>query len=103
MQFVFKSCPGGRYNNYSKHFCKSMTWCDHNSIDMGIVKQLINYIVKPSAHVCSKSFEYCVFPDNIKVAKVISLFKAGDRSLFSKYRPISLLSQFSKTIGEIIQ
>ena len=56
MQFVFKSCPGGRYNNYSKHFCKSMTWCDHNSIDMGIVKQLINYIAKPSAHVCSKSF-----------------------------------------------
>ncbi len=44
-----------------------------------------------------------VFPDNTKVAKVIPLFKAGDRSPFSNYRPISLLSQFSKKIGEMIQ
>ena len=60
---------------------------------MVMVKQVINYIAKPLAHVCSKSFECGVFPDKMKVAKVIPLFKAGDRSLFSSYRPI----------GEIIQ
>ena len=76
--------------------CKSKTSCDHNNIDMVIVKEVINYIAKPLAHVCSQSFECGVFPDNMKVAKVIPLFKAGDRSLFSNYRPISLLSQFSK-------
>ena len=39
--------------------CKSKTSCDHNNIDMVIVKQvgLIKYIAKPLAHVCSKSFE----------------------------------------------
>ena len=78
--------------------CKSKTSRDHNNIDMVIVKQVINYIAKPLAHVCSKSFECGVFPDNMKVAKVIPLFKAGDRSLFSNYRPISLLSQFSKIL-----
>ena len=56
----------------------------------------VNCIAKPLVHVCSKSFEYGVFLDNMKVAKVIPLFKAGDRSVFSNYRPISLLSQFSK-------
>ena len=76
--------------------CKSKTSCDHNNIDMVIIKQVINYIAKPLAHVCSTSFEHGVFPDNMKVAKVVPLFKAGDRSVFSNYRPISLLSQFSK-------
>ena len=70
--------------------CKSKTSCDHNNIDMVIIKQVINYIAKPFAHVCSTSFEYYgVFPDKMKVATVVPLFKAGDRSLFSNYRPIS--------------
>ena len=81
--------------------CKSKTSCDHNNIDMVIIKQVINYIVKPLAHVCSTSFEYGVFPDNMKVAKVVPLFKAGDRSVFSNYRPISLLSQFSKILEKL--
>ena len=81
--------------------CKSKTSCDHNNIDMVIVKQVIDYIAKPLAHVCSRSFEYGVFPDNMKLAKVIPLFKAGDRSLFSNYRPISLLSQFSKILEKL--
>ena len=68
---------------------------------MVIVKQVINYIAKPLAHVCSKSFECGVFPDNTKVAKVVPLFKAGDRSLCSNYRPISLLSQFSKIFEKL--
>ena len=67
---------------------------------MVIVKQVINYIAKPLAHVCSKSFECGVFPD-YKVAKVIPLFKAGDCSLLSNYRPMSLLSPFSKILEKL--
>ena len=81
--------------------CKSKTSCEHNNIDMVIIKQVINYIAKPLAHVCSTSFEHGVFPDNMKVAKVVPLFKAGDRSVFSNYRPISLLSQFSKILEKL--
>ena len=69
---------------------------------MVIIKQVINYIAKPLAHVCSTYFEYGVFPDNMKVAKVVPLFKAGDRIVFSNYRPISLFTIF-KNIGKIIQ
>ena len=37
----------------------------------------------------------------MKVAKVVPLFKAGDRSVFSNYKHISLLSQFSKILEKL--
>ena len=50
---------------------------------------------------CAQHLLNGVFPDNMKVAKVVPLFKAGDRSVFSNYRPISLLSQFSKILEKL--
>jgi hypothetical protein len=39
-----------------------------------------------------------VFPDQWKIAHVIALFKKGDKSLPSNYRPVSLLSCVSKIL-----
>ena len=38
----------------------------------------------------------------MKIARVISLFKAGDRSLFTNYRPISILPSFSKFLKKVV-
>ena len=43
-----------------------------------------------------------IFPDNLKIAKVIPLFKKGDDKILSNYRPISLLSSISKVFEKII-
>ena len=37
-----------------------------------------------------------IFPNDMKTAKVIPVFKSGDHLKFCNYRPISLLSQLSK-------
>ena len=37
----------------------------------------------------------------MKIAKVVPLFKSGDKSSFNNYRPISLLSQFSKILEKV--
>ena len=42
------------------------------------------------------SFEKGIFPESLKRAKVIVLYKGGSRSDPANYRPISLLSVFSK-------
>ncbi len=37
----------------------------------------------------------------MKIAKVIPLFKTGDKHLFTNYRPVSLLPQFSKILEKV--
>ena len=41
-------------------------------------------------------------PDSMKIAKVIPLFKKGDKLEISNYRPISLLPSFAKLLERII-
>jgi len=37
----------------------------------------------------------------MKTAKVIPLFKAGNKQCFNNYRPVSVLSQFSKVLENL--
>ena len=53
-----------------------------------------------------RSFEDCiekqVFPECLKIAKVLLIFKKGDGSLPSNYRPISLRSSLSKVFEKLL-
>ena len=51
-------------------------------------------IVTPLEHIFNISLQKGVFPDGMKLARVIPLFKNGEINDFSNYRPISILSQF---------
>ena len=64
----------------------------------------VNFLITPIlSHVVSASLSQGIFPEELKVAKVIPLHKGGSRSEASNYRPISLLSCFSKIYEKVVQ
>ena len=68
---------------------------------MFLVKKLIPYIVIPLEHIFIISLQTGVYPDGMTIARVIPLLRNGNVNDFTNYRPISLLSQFSKILGNI--
>lgn len=81
--------------------CLNKTSLDGDDIDMALIKKVIDGIATPLCHICNLSFEAGIFPAKMKIAKVIPLFKAGDKHNFTNYRPVSLLSQFSKILEKL--
>ena len=70
----------------------------HDDINNKIIRLSLPVI---SARICSL-FNQCVesgyFPQGLKVAKVIPLFKGGLKESLENYRPISLLSKIFERI-----
>ncbi len=67
-----------------------------NSIPVKLLKILDDPISKHLSMLINESFISGVFPNKLKIAKVIPIFKKGLLTSKSNYRPISLLSIFSK-------
>ncbi len=72
------------------------------SIPIKLLKLVADLIVIPLCHIINLSFSTGVFPDVLKVAKVIVLHKGGSTQDVNNYRPISLLSIFDKIIEKLM-
>ena len=57
---------------------------------------VIKSISKPLVYICNLSLSSGIFPDDMKIAGVIKLYKAREKDLFTNYRPVSLLPHFFK-------
>ena len=76
---------------------------DTYDIPVSVLK-LSKYVIAP---ILSKLFNQCIelgiYPSTLKIAKVIPIFKDGDKTCDSKYRPISILPHFSKIFEKLLQ
>ncbi len=72
------------------------------SIPLRLLKVVANIIVVPLCRIINLSFINGVFPDVLKVAKVIPLHKGGSTLECNNFRPISLLSIFDKIIEKLM-
>ena len=74
-----------------------------NCVSDAILKEnseFLSVIISDIANIC---FETGSFPKCLKKALVLPLFKKGDRSIISNYRPISKLPPLSKIIEKCIK
>ncbi len=78
------------------------TSLDLNNISMFFIKKCIGEILTPLHIIFNLSFKTGVFPNEMKVAKIVPIFKAGDPLTPDNYRPISLLNNFSKILEKIM-
>ena len=72
---------------------------DLNSTCLKISSQ---FLVKPLTHICNLSLSQGIFPEQLKIANVIPLYKSDDSMLFNNYKPVSILCVLSKIFEKIM-
>jgi Notch-like protein len=80
-------------DKYTQDFC---------GLSTHFIKSVSDQILTPLHHLINASFSFSVFPSQLKIAKVIPLLKQGSPTSMDNYRPISLLSCFSKIFEKIV-
>ena len=73
-----------------------------NDIAACIVKSTFECNIDILLHIFNLSILNAIFPDELKLAKVMPLFKSGDIMLTNNYRPVSILPLFSKVLEKLM-
>ena len=68
-----------------------------------ILKKVYSSISQPLLFLINYSLKFGEFPDALKIANVVPIYKKDDRTQFSNYRPISILPAFSKIFEKCVQ
>ena len=74
--------------------------CGHDGISSRLLKASKTVIFKPLTLIINQTLASGIFPDTLRIAKIIPLFKKGDKTLLENYRPISILPAISKFLNE---
>ena len=74
----------------------------HDGISNKLLKLLKMEQSKSLTLIINQMITTDIFPDSFKISKITPLFKKGDASLLSNYRPISLLPTISKIFKRIL-
>ena len=74
----------------------------YDNIPVYFIRSVAEILAYPLLILVNHSFELGYFPNCLKTAKIIPLYKSGDKSLPTNYRPISILTCFSKILEKLI-
>ena len=76
--------------------------CGFDGISSQLLKLIKPVLTKSLTLITNQILTTGIFPDKLKIAKVIPIYKKGEETLFCNYRPISILPAISKVIETII-
>ena len=73
-----------------------------DNIGPKLVRDAKHYLLEPLLYIFNKSFKNGYVPCQLKIAKVIPIFKKGSTTDPVNYRPISMLSVFDKLLEKLM-
>ena len=74
----------------------------YDELPSSIMKQCVETYVKQLTFLINMSITQGNFPNELKIARVIPLYKGEDTQLIENYRPISVLPYFSKIFEKVM-
>ena len=75
----------------------------YDDLPISVIKQHIEFLAEPLSAFFNKCFDDGIFPEQLKIAKVIPLHKKGSQTDIKNYRPISVLPTISKIFEKLIK
>ena len=74
----------------------------YDDIPASIMKQFIGYFEHQLTFIINKSIFHGTFPDELKLAMVLPIYKNDNEQLIQNNKPISVLPLFSKIFEKIV-
>ena len=69
-----------------------------DKINANPLKIICKYIAEPLSHIINTCIERATWPDALKKAEIVPIYKSGDKNNTTNYRPISLISNIVKVL-----
>ena len=76
--------------------------CGYDEVMTKILKTVSPFIVSPLTRICNRMLATGSFPDRLKYLEIKHIYKKGDKTKITNYRPISLLPVFSKIFEKVL-
>ena len=74
----------------------------YDGIPMKILKVSTPFITSPLTYICNKLLSSGIFPSQSKFSEIKPLHKKGEKRDITKFRPLALLTSFSKILEKVI-